>query len=98
MKDEEFLALYLKQNLSRVREELGKKLQYISYAEFKTKNKETEEWETTNGFKLTVLNDEGSRDKIEIGLKKPYSEFKYEDYQGLIDLVKNREYVSTETV
>lgn len=97
MDNKTFLALFLKQNLERVRQEVGNKLKYISYAEFKVKG-EDGEWTKTNGFKITVLAEDGSRHKIEVALNKPYSSFMPKDFQDLIDLIKNGEYERTETV
>ena len=90
--DENFLALYLKQNLQRVKSECNKNLQYLSYATLKIKNKETGDWYETNGFRFTLLNSDNGREKIEVGLNKPYSDFNLEDYNNLITIINDKKY------
>lgn len=83
--------------LEEIKQRLGKNCTHISSIQTKVKNSEGT-WINVDGIKAVILNEDGGKDKIEIILPVRFGTMQDSNFDEVYNYIKEKRYVSKETV
>jgi len=92
MKGHEVISLYLKQNLSLIKEQLGEGCKHLSFSKEKSFNPETNQYETYDAFDAVMYNDFNGTDRVKYRIDKPLAQLNQDDFHSLMFNLNSRSY------
>ncbi len=85
-------------NIEIIKHSLGNACTHLSPLMTKKFDKDLEKYVTMYGVKAVLVNENGGRDKVEVGFSKPFDSFTKEDFQSIFEHLNTRAYGSQDTV
>lgn len=79
-------------NLEIIKHSLGDACTHLSPLMTKKFDKDLEKYVPMYGVKAVIINEEGGRDKVEVGFSKHFDSFTKEDFQAIFEHLNTRDY------